>query len=377
MENGFAGHLITVYPARMDIKTYLTQKRSDIGEHLAGLAAEYTASLEPAASSAHSVMERILEFSVSGKMIRGALVFLGHSLFSSCAAPEIIDAACAMELFQSGLLIHDDIMDRDATRRGMPTIHMQYMEECAALGSREPGRAGEALGVCAGDICFFLGHEALSRATTASSARFGAPSSLGAYCSRELAMVGLAQMKDVEWGLTPQFPSTEDVIRMYRHKTARYTFSMPLAAGAILASRPESIGILEAIGERIGIVFQIRDDELGLFATECELGKPVGSDIREGKKTLYYIELMQKSDPAERQTLSAIFGNQLCTSTDIEYVRSRIIDLGIKEEMNKRTERLCGETDHLIESLAGNSSLNPESYSLLTELAGYATHRSY
>lgn len=286
----------------MDIQNYLSQKRSAIREGLSVLAREYAEILSPSASSSDSVLERIIDFSSSGKMIRGSLVFLGHSLLSPDAHKGILDAACAMELFQSGLLIHDDIMDRDSTRRGKPTIHARYSEDCAGLGSKEAQRAGEALGICTGDICFFLGQEALSRATSTvpASSPNGHTSILGTYCSRELAKVGLAQMKDVEWGLTPQIPSKTEIMRMYCHKTARYTFSMPLAVGAILARRPEATHTLEAIGEALGIVFQIRDDELGIFGSEKQIGKPIGSDIREGKKTFYYIELLERSSQRDR-----------------------------------------------------------------------------
>ena len=71
-----------------------------------------------------------------------------------------------------------------------------------------------------------------------------------------------------------------------RYKTGRYSFSLPLLAGAMLADAPAELrGKLETFGESIGLLFQIRDDELGLFGDERELGKPVGSDVREGKKT--------------------------------------------------------------------------------------------
>ncbi|MDP2792129.1 MAG: polyprenyl synthetase family protein [Rectinemataceae bacterium] len=361
----------------MDIKSYLNEKRFLIRTHLSRLTADYTSFLEPAASSAHTVMNRILDFSNSGKMIRGSLVFLGHDLFSSELSNGIIDAASAMEFFQAGLLIHDDIMDRDTTRRGMPTVHTSYSEECMRAGSTDPGRAGEALGICAGDICFFLGNEALSRTISSEIAPTSSRLSLISYCSRELARVGLAQMKDVEWALTTHTPSPEEVIRMYQYKTARYTFSMPLAAGALLADRPDTTSLLESIGEKTGIVFQIRDDELGLFASESELGKPIGSDIREGKKTLYYIELLKRSNQNTKVQLSQIFGNSSCSQNDIEFVQSLIISLGIRKDIDELSRSLQQEANSLIDTLSIQPSVNNSTITLLKELAEFATCRNY
>lgn len=363
--------------AFMDLHSYFAQTRSTIRDGLSSLGAEYKEILAPSASCSDSVVDRIIEFSTSGKMIRGSLVFLGHQLFSRESDYGITEAGCAMELFQSGLLIHDDIMDRDSTRRGMPTLHTRYAEECGNLGSRQPERAGEALGICAGDICFFLGHEALSRAAAA-LARINSGEShdiLGTYCSRELAKVGLAQMKDVEWGLTTQTPSKSDVMRMYLHKTARYTFSMPLAVGAILAKRHEAIKALEVLGELIGVVFQIRDDELGVFGSETELGKPIGSDIREGKKTLYYIELLDRTPPGDREILSNIFGNPSCSASDIQYIRSQILSLGIKSDIDAISEEMCQKSTHLIDSFNTEFCPDEESLDVLRELAVYVTRR--
>ena len=353
----------------MDITSYLSDRRALIKASLSSLSREYVTLLEPAASSAHSVMNRILDFSLSGKMIRGSLVFLGYELFSDNLSPNLTSAASAMELFQSGLLIHDDIMDRDTTRRGMPTLHTRYSEECKDLGSTDPQRAGEALGICAGDICFFLGYEALSRATKSIS--------LASYCAKELAMVGLAQMKDVEWGLTPQIPSPDEVIRMFQHKTARYTFSMPLSIGSQLAGRLDSIDLLESIGEKAGIVFQIRDDELGIYSNQSELGKPIGSDIREGKKTLFYIELMRRSSPSTRAKLNSIFGNLSCDNKDIAYIRSCIEELGIHVDIESMTTRLKAEAKNLIHTLSQFNSIKNEYVQLLLALVEYATQRKF
>jgi len=98
--------------------------------------------------------ERLVEFTLRGKMIRGCLVHLGWSIAGGAgegapaeeAAP-VSAAGAAMELFQSGLLVHDDIMDRDLVRRGQPSIFQQYAERAGRDGRAEAAHVGQALGI--------------------------------------------------------------------------------------------------------------------------------------------------------------------------------------------------------------------------------------
>jgi geranylgeranyl diphosphate synthase, type I len=269
--------------------------------------------------------DRLMEFSMGGKMIRGCLVHLGWSI---CRAPDSSDpgqdavptVGAAMELFHSGLLIHDDIMDRDLVRRGRPSIFQQYATAAAAENQADPPHVGQALGICAGDVACFMAFELMAR-TRAPAAVLCRVLEM---CARELSAVGIAQMQDVAWGASSSAAGVDDILRMYLHKTGRYSFSLPLLAGAMIAdASEESRGRLEAFGECIGLLFQIRDDELGLFGDETELGKPVGSDVREGKKTLIFSSLMAAANPDERRRLKRIFGNPRATKGDIEYVRER------------------------------------------------------
>jgi geranylgeranyl diphosphate synthase type I len=148
---------------------------------------------------------------------------------------EALPLACALELFHAAFLIHDDIMDGDAVRRGKPSMHAQV---------------GESVALSIGDMAIFCGYDVLSHLGQ----------ELVSYISRELANVTVAQMHDVY----PREEQTRDaLLHTYTYKTARYTFSLPLAAGAILAGAPgETIAQLERLGESMGILFQIRDDEL-------------------------------------------------------------------------------------------------------------------
>jgi geranylgeranyl diphosphate synthase type I len=282
-----------------------------------------------------------------------------------------------MELFQSGLLAHDDIMDRDATRRGLPTLHRQYGGEARQRGARDPEHLGQSLGICAGDAAFFLGFEALSGPPVPQAARAG----LLGLCARELSRVAVAQMQDVVWGAQPAFggagPDTvpeEQILRLYTFKTGRYTFSMPLAAGALLAGcGPGELAELERLGEFLGILFQLRDDLLGLFGDERELGKPVGSDVREGKKTILHGRLLARASEATAARLREIFGNPGIGQTELDFVRSQLAGLGVIAEVRELSEGYAAEARRLIESLPGARA---EERAVLQEILRYTSERT-
>jgi geranylgeranyl diphosphate synthase type I len=269
--------------------------------------------------------QRLMEFSLRGKMIRGCLVHLGWSI---CTTPgkagveqesAVTAVGAAMELFQSGLLVHDDIMDKDPVRRGQPSVFRQYADVAVREGHADAPHIGHALGICAGDVAYFMAFELLATAGIPP----GELADVIELCARELSAVGVAQMQDVMWGAGRSRAGVEDILRMYTYKTGRYSFSLPLLAGAVIAKAPADMKArLETFGESVGLLFQIRDDELGLFGTEAETGKPVGSDVREGKQTILFASLMAAAGPEERRRLGGIFGNPRASEVDIEYVRS-------------------------------------------------------
>jgi geranylgeranyl diphosphate synthase type I len=302
--------------------------------------------------------ERLLTFALQGKMVRACLVPLGWALGPAggamVAAPRAaITAGAAMELFQSGLLVHDDIMDRDLTRRGNASVFRQYAQAATRQRHADPDHVGEALGICAGDVAFFLAFEMLSLIEAPADVR----ASLLGLCARELTSVGIAQMQDVAWGASRAGVEETDIVRMYRYKTSRYSFSLPLMAGATLAAADSLLlARLESIGETIGVLFQVRDDELGLFGDEAELGKPVGSDVREGKKTLLYARLMARAGEAQRARLARIFGNRDATARDLEFVRSCVVSLGVRESLDGTCGELRARALALIDDLPSGSA---------------------
>jgi len=217
---------------------------------------------------------RIRKFVVAGKTVRGCLVVYAYTLFQKTLSEEAWNTASALELIHAGLLIHDDIMDKDSIRRGMPTLHSQYEQYASSKKGAEVAHFGVSQAINNANLCYFLGYQLLT-------------SSLTPYVSFELSRVTLSQMQDVASGHLPYVYDRDDILELYRYKTARYTFSMPLRLGAQLSGQNEKIlQILESLGECFGLLFQIRDDEFDSTGDPSVTGKSVGIDTANNKQTL-------------------------------------------------------------------------------------------
>jgi geranylgeranyl diphosphate synthase type I len=354
---------------------YFLMKKPLIAKELAGVVAEMQPDLVRVNKWAEDATDRLLAFTTQGKMVRGGLLLLAYEMFGSdngraAKAPRpILRAAAALEMLHSALLIHDDIMDNDRLRRGFRTIFAQY--EAIGIRSRasDPERFGRSMGICTGDVGFFIASDLVSRLRLAPERRLALQSLLW----RELAYVGLAQMQDVSFGACSRTPPVRDVYTLYLYKTARYTFSLPLMAGAILAGKSgKTLARLAELGEYLGVVFQARDDEIGVFGTERETGKPVGSDIREGKKTLLYLELLRRSRGTERRRLEEIFGKPTLEPSDVALVRAAIERSGARKRLQEMMAELAARAEKLIDSLKV-----PETHrAILREISALGMQRS-
>jgi geranylgeranyl diphosphate synthase type I len=219
-------------------------------------------------------IDKLLPFVTSGKSIRGGLVLFAYESCGGTDTQKALLAAGAIELIHSGLLIHDDIMDQDSLRRGKPSIYTQYE---TLPNVTNPKHFGTSMGINLGDLCFFLGFNMLAQS---------APT-LMPMATEEFSKVVMGQMQDVAGGQIQRKLSADEVISIYRYKTARYTFSVPLMVGSTLALADQAIiSRLEHLGEAMGLLFQIRDDELNASGDSEISGKSTGSDVANHKQTI-------------------------------------------------------------------------------------------
>ncbi|MBP5627673.1 polyprenyl synthetase family protein [bacterium] len=281
--------------------------------------------------------ERLLAYTSGGKCLRGNLVLLGAEAAGADIAP-LYPAAAAIELFQSGILMHDDIIDEDDTRRGKPSAHCAFAKELSMAGFPEAKKTGESLAICLGDIALMLTFALLMETKCDASKK----SEAAIYWGREFAKVGAAEMEDTYLSGAQFMPEEKRILDLYIGKTAGYTFIVPLLTGGMLGGA--SIELLSALSDyalNLGVLFQVKDDELGLFGSAEKLGKPIGSDIRENKKTIFTQKLFAAAGDEEKKKLDAIFGAPNIGEAEVGYVRGLLEGKGIRKEIDDYANSLA------------------------------------
>jgi len=282
----------------------------------------------------------------SGKLYRGSLVFLGYDLFSNNKVDNLDKdektfqflnkLAIVVELTQSAFLLHDDVMDQDDYRRGQQTFHKLISSEYSLNKDlTDVSHLGESLAICLGDLLIFWSNklliEALLDLNDAKLAK-----KISQFYHRKMDSTAWGQMDDVYLSTTKGLVDKENIFHVYALKSGDYSVVNPLLLGAFLSQENESqLELLSKIARNIGIIFQIKDDEMNLFGSSEETGKSIGSDIREDKKTIFRYELFRLATAEENNYLQKIFGNKNINFSDVQDVRQMMLNYGIQEMVNE------------------------------------------
>jgi geranylgeranyl diphosphate synthase type I len=238
------------------------------------------------------------------------------------------------------MLVHDDIVDRATTRRGEPSLHVLLRPEPSRSQAEvERQRVGADLALVAGDWLYTAALEAMLRADVDAAARHRALGEVLAVC-RDTAR---GQYDDVAFASLPLGRVTPDeVLSVYRRKTARYTFEAPLVTGALLGGADAGVvDALRSFADSAGIAFQLVDDLLALLADDGETGKPGLSDLREAKKTWPLLTAFASCSPLERAWLEELFVRRDAGERDLMRVRAIVGRTGAREAALAEVRRHC------------------------------------
>jgi len=310
------------------------------------------------------------ELACSGKMVRAALLLsvidiLGQFHYRDQAKI----AAVAIELFGTGILIHDDVIDRSSSRRGLPTAHYKFAQLAIKRGYQHPQQFGISAAICIADALFFLAEELLVNLELPPNIY----RALLLKSNRELSLLVYAEMEDVRLASSAEMVTQEDIYKMYIGKTGRYTGRWPLLAGGLLAELdPPMIADLEQIGDQLGLVYQLADDKLGMFGDESQTGKSSTSDVLSGKKTLYYFYMHSNLEITDRNQILKIYGNIAATDKEINWLKKRVKEVGIYDQVDQEIRR---QSAHLTELLY-HAKLDPKLKEWLMLIAAAMTDRS-
>lgn len=313
------------------------------------------------------VFERIKDFTTTGKMLRGVFVLLSYEMFGGVLDKNILNVAAVMELSQAALLIHDDIMDNDTIRRGKRTIYAQYMDDARAQNIENPEEYGKSMAMLVGDLSVFLTYDLIGSLDTPNTIL----TQIMKTYSQEMTKVARGQFMDYHFSSTSEIRSEADITHMYELKTGSYTFSLPFMLGALMArASKKDCTVLERIATLLGIIFQIRDDQLGLFGKTEDTGKKPGADLQENKKTLHIATLFTRATESEREKIKGILGKPI-SQKDIDYISSLMSSYGVLKEIEEKVNALSCKAEEDLTRL----SLKAPYHHLFQELIMYNARR--
>ena len=296
------------------------------------------------------VAGELAEFVLRGKFMRAALVAVGYHLAQphphrrGAAIPDdVVRCGAALELLHSALLIHDDVIDRSPTRRGEAAWHLALPQMVGVADEH----LGASMAICAGNLGYFWAQEMLTDLDAAPKAT----ARLNRLVAFSVASAGVGVMQELL--LTAASDASErDIDRVYTNKTALYSCSLPLLAGAILAGADQRLqDRLQNIGRDLGCLFQLIDDELDLYGDAEVTGKPVGTDTREGRKTMFYSLLRDALSDDEWAEIAEWYGTERVTEEQLALLRHTIERVGVLAGFRERVRQLADECRAEIRSL--------------------------
>lgn len=259
-----------------------------------------------------------------GKRLRPALAYAAsRAVGGEPSMDSVAELGCSLELLQTYLLIHDDWMDRDESRRGGPSVHRVFADR------HRDEHLGAALAVLAGDLACTFAWELFWQTPFAKS-------------SQRSAMQLFGEMQEeVVLGQYMDLVRHPDVWKVEDLKTGSYTVRGPVRLGAMLGGGTDAQqATLEQYARPLGVLFQLRDDMLGTFGSEAQTGKPTGNDVREGKRTSLIRFAENHMGEESLRVLRTIVGNAHATDEQIEHVKAMLDECGAVAWVESSIEQL-------------------------------------
>jgi len=270
-----------------------------------------------------------------GKRLRPFMVIQSCQILNGKTS-DAMPAASAVEMIHNFTLVHDDIMDNDEMRHGVPTVHKKF---------------GVPIAILAGDVLFSKAYQTItdSKLSPDTTAR------LVSRMARACVDVCEGQLLDVKMAEEKRMPSQADYVTMIGKKTAAL-FDVSCAMGAICATnKTKDISNLSSFGRNLGIAFQITDDLIGVMGDSKITKKPVGNDLREGKKSLPILMAIRAAKGREKETILKAFGNPGISRRDLDKAVGIVRSLGIEESVRRQALKYASKAEKSLSTYAGSA----------------------
>ncbi|MFI2610016.1 polyprenyl synthetase family protein [Kitasatospora sp. NPDC018619] len=287
----------------------------------------------------------------------------------------IANAAAALELLQASALVHDDLMDRSDTRRGLPSVHRRFEALHRASGWRgDREQYGASAAVLLGDLLLIWCDELFLRSGLEPAAVLAAKPVFDLMRTEVMLGQYLDVLEPVAGDSTDE-GALDRARTVLHYKSAKYTIERPLQVGALLAGAgPELVEAYGAFGLPLGEAFQLRDDLLGVFGDPSVTGKPAGDDLREGKRTLLVAHAMRGLSAADARHLDERLGAPDLGAPEVAELSALVARSGAPELVELRIEELMRQS---LAALEAAPLADERARTVLLALAEAATVRKH
>ncbi|MEK6956823.1 MAG: polyprenyl synthetase family protein [Thermoproteota archaeon] len=270
-----------------------------------------------------------------GKRLRPYMVMKSCEMLGG-KTKNAINAASAIEMVHNFTLVHDDIMDNDEMRHGVTTVHKKF---------------GMPIAILAGDVLFSKAYQVVSSTNLPSNSVIDLVSRLAKSC----VDVCEGQLLDISMANSEKIPSQSQYIKMIEKKTAAL-FEVSCAMGAICANaKRKDVSNLSSFGKNLGIAFQITDDLIGVLGDPKVTKKPVGNDLREGKKSLPILLAINRAKGENKEIILKAFSNSFATQDDIEKALKIIRRLKIEKTVRRQAQSYAQRAKRSLQSYSGSA----------------------
>jgi geranylgeranyl diphosphate synthase type I len=295
----------------------------------------------------------------AGKRLRPAVLLLACGAVGGDER-QAIPAAAGVEMFHTWTLVHDDLIDNDDRRRGGYTVHAQssmIAREQMKLSEAQSRDYGRDIAVLTGDVQQGWAVSLLCDCSLKGGVKPEVTLTLIRMLeSHVLNTLVAGETLDIQFAKQPieSFQPEQIVDMLWRKTGALYEFSAK--AGAMIGldttdPQEKKVAALSAFTSRCGTAFQLQDDILGIVGNEKQLGKPIGSDIREGKRTTVVYYASKNASPKQKGELQSVLGNQKATAEEIASVTKLLIELGGISETKRMAQKIIEEARTHLDAL--------------------------
>lgn len=297
-----------------------------------------------------------------GKRLRPAILLWSCGLLGG--NPETAKfAAAAAEIYHNWTLVHDDIIDNDNFRRGLPSIHRKIADMAKEKYSQKLQDAfitGKNFAILVGDI-----QQGWAVNMLLKSIELGLDSELVVFLSRRLQELVNRELisgeaLDVESALKNWSEISLEAIEemLYKKTGALLRFCAEcgalIALGSVKSANDIRVKKLSEFAAQTGLAFQLRDDWLGIFGNEKELGKPLASDLSESKPTLLLLKTCELCSREDKKFLQKSLGEKIYSSKQLDKIKKIVSNSGAEKFILDKAETLINNARNILLEMPDN-----------------------